>query len=271
MEQTIARFGAPGREMLGILTMPDAPGVRAAWLMCNPFGQEAVRSKPMYRVLSDRLAREGCAALRFDYHGSGDSPGEPGDQSLASWTGDLLAADDWLRRALSQDTMPVHWFGMRLGASLAVLAALHAARRPEHLLLWDPVTDGREYCEFLLARHREDLCIGLDMGWARVRRETGEPEPALPGHVLGFEVGPALTTELQDLGPLPFATLLRDGLRISIALEPDHLAHADLPPGGNLERISIASRIDWTTNDASGTAIAPQEVQRAVLSSVARG
>ena len=268
MEHLIARFGAPDREMLGILSLPDAPPGRAAWLLCNPFGQEAVRSKQMYRILAERLAREGCSVLRFDFHGTGDSPGEAVDQSLGDWISDLLAADMCLRSRQPLAAVTMHWFGLRLGANLAALAAQRAPRRPDQLLLWDPVLSGREYGEFLLARHRESLSDGMHMNWARLRRESGEPEPSLPGNVLGFDVGAALAADLVRLGPPPLAALLNDGLRIGIALDPDRLARMQLPCGAALDPIAIELPIDWTSNDAYGAPIAPQQVQRAVLASI---
>lgn len=270
MERLIARFGAPEREMLGILTLPDELPARAAWLLCNPFGQEAVRSKPLYRILAERLAREGSAALRFDFHGTGDSPGELADQSLGCWITDLFAADAWLRSRQPAVAAQVQWFGLRLGASIAALAALQAHRPPDQLLLWDPVLNGSEYGQFLLARHRETRSEGLHISWARLCREFGELEPTLPGNVLGFDVGSALASDLQAMGPLPLTNLLRQGQRMSLALQADRFARLDLPLGATLDRITIQSPIDWSTNDAEGTAIAPQEVQRAVLASGVR-
>jgi pimeloyl-ACP methyl ester carboxylesterase len=270
VERLIARFGAPDREMLGMLSLPPASPWRGAWLLCNPFGQEAVRSKQAYRVLAERLAREGCAVLRFDFHGTGDSPGELADQSLAGWITDLLAADAWLRTRLQSSSVPVHWFGLRLGASLAALAAGRAAPSPRELLLWDPITNGAQYGHYLLKRHREEMCKGLGMNWVRLRRETGEPEPALPGSVLGFDIGPLLAADLAALGEPPLAALLDKGIRIGVGLEPQRLAHQQVPHNANLERIAIESHIDWNTSDGLGTAIAPQDMQRAVFASVTR-
>jgi hypothetical protein len=270
MEHLIVRFGAPNRELLGFLSLPDATPARGAWLLCSPFGQEAVRSKQLYRVLSERLVREGCAVLRFDLHGTGDSPGELVDQSLAGWITDLLAADAWLRGRLQNTYLPVHWFGLRLGASVAAFAADRAAPRPQELLLWDPIMDGARYGQYLLKRHREEICKGFEMNWVRLRRETGEPEPALPGSVLGFDVGPALAADLAQLSEPPLPALLGKGIRIGVALEPDRLVHDKLPHNASLERIAIESHIDWNSSDGLGTAIAPQDIQRAVLASVAR-
>ncbi len=270
MERLIARFGAPEREMLGILTLPDESPARAAWLLCNPWGQDAIRSKPLYRILAERLAREGCATLRFDFHGTGDSPGNLADQSIGSWIIDLLAADAWLRSRQPVVAVQVYWFGLRLGASIAALAALQAQRRPDQLMLWDPVLNGIEYGQFLLARHRETRSEGLRISWSRLCHEFGEPEPTLPGNVLGFDVGPAMASDLEAMEPLPLATLLQGGQRLSLALQSDQFEQAALPQDAILDRITIVSPIDWSTDDADGTAIAPQEVQRAVLASGGR-
>jgi hypothetical protein len=58
----------------------DAPG--AAVLLCNPFGQEAIRCHRAFRLLSARLASSGIPSLRFDYFGTGDSPGNDGEGDL---------------------------------------------------------------------------------------------------------------------------------------------------------------------------------------------
>jgi hypothetical protein len=77
------------------------PAARAgcAVLLCNPFGQEALRSQRGFRVLADRFARTGCATLGFDYFGTGDSDGDDDDASLATAFGgapssERLADDD---------------------------------------------------------------------------------------------------------------------------------------------------------------------------------
>jgi pimeloyl-ACP methyl ester carboxylesterase len=262
MEYLIVRFGAPRREMVGILSAPDSAPRGALWILCNPFGQEAVRSKPLYRMLAERLARAGCAVLRFDMHGTGDSPGELEDQSLAGWMDDILAADAWTRQRFAGSDLPMCWFGLRLGASLAALAAEKAARAPDRLLLWDPVFDGPRYIASLIEKHRDALKW---MNWERLRRETDEPEPTLPGNILGYEVGPVLAAGLRALDGLPVERLLRRGVRIACALEPARLARSPLPMDPGLNRIAIDSPIDWMSAEALGTAIVPQEVLRTVL------
>ena len=123
MALTPLRFGPPDREMLGMLSSPGAGRGDLAVLFCNPFGQEAVRTKPMYRAFADRLLREGVHALRFDYHGTGDSPGEGDDQTLRAWIADTRAACTALMRAT--DAKRLQLFGLGLGAPIAAQAHRH--------------------------------------------------------------------------------------------------------------------------------------------------
>ena len=54
---------------------PGAPHRDAVAVICPPCGSEYTRSHRTLRHLADRLAAAGIPALRFDYHGAGDSPG----------------------------------------------------------------------------------------------------------------------------------------------------------------------------------------------------
>ncbi len=44
-------------------------------MLCAPIGSEYTRSHRSLRHLADRFARAGIPAVRFDYHGTGNSPG----------------------------------------------------------------------------------------------------------------------------------------------------------------------------------------------------
>lgn len=163
MDISIRRFGARSREVVGVLQHArKGTSLRARYLLCRPLDQEAVRSAAAFRVLSERLSRESCDVLRFDYHGTGDSPGEEQDQSLAGWAKDLLAAHEQLEPG---SAVPVNWFGMGLGATLALRAAEHAITPPRHLVLWEPVLDGASYVQALLSAHREELAREFGHPW----------------------------------------------------------------------------------------------------------
>ena len=262
----IRRFGKD-REMVGVLQHARAGAPpRPSFLLCRPIGQEGTRTASMYRVLSDRLAREGCHVFNFDYHGTGDSPGEENDQSLSRWAEDLQAAHEQL--SVSPDR-PVHWFAMSLGAQIAVRAASHASRPPSQLVLWEPVVDGPSYLETLFAGHRAELEREYHHPWERLLRQGRVEEPSAPGDVLGFMIGEQLARELQQLPVLSLAPALRRGIRIVCGIHKEQrAAFGELvdSSSGLLRLQTVEERINWLSSQAMGTAIVPADVPRTLMS-----
>jgi alpha-beta hydrolase superfamily lysophospholipase len=102
-----------------------------------------------YRHLAERLASAGFHALRFDYHGTGDSSGhadEPG--RLEAWLDNVASAIDELEAVAG--VRSVDLFGVRVGATLAALAA-GRRRDVRSLVLWAPCASGRAYVRELRA------------------------------------------------------------------------------------------------------------------------
>lgn len=267
MDLSIRRFGRPSREMVGV--HQDARGgarARARFLLCRPLGQEAVRTAAVFRVLSDRLAREGCDSLRFDYHGTGDSPGEEQQQSLAAWVEDTLAAHEQLNPCTG---VPIIWFGMGLGATLALRAALRAEAPPSHLVLWEPALDNRAYVQALLEAHRAELVREFGEPWLRLLQTGKAVEPSLPGDVLGFEIGQQLADDLQQLHEDTLAPVLRRRIRVTCAVQADlRPQFADLEGNSMLRLHTVESRTNWMSSQAMGTAIVPPDLPRTLLSTL---
>ncbi len=127
---------------------PAAAARDAVAVICPPVGSEYTRSHRSLRHLADRLARAGIPALRFDYDGIGDSPGDDLDAArLAAWTASVQSAIAHARRLAG--CARVCLVGVRLGATLAALAAREAG--VEHLVLWEPCVKGRRYVRELQA------------------------------------------------------------------------------------------------------------------------
>ena len=104
-----------------------------AVLLCNPFGEEAVRAHRAYRVLAQRLEAAGYATLRFDYAGTGDSGGDSDAFTPDDWIDDIAAAADELRRLAGVSRIVLA--GLRLGATLAAHAAQRSDVRAAHVVL----------------------------------------------------------------------------------------------------------------------------------------
>lgn len=177
-------FGDSRRPLFGIHHAPHAVSRRTGVVICHPFGQEYLRAHRSLRELAGRLADVSFHVLRFDYHGGGDSAGEPGDARVEGWLEDTTAALDEIREAAGSARVAL--VGLRLGATLAALAARRAGG-VEALVLWDPVTEGAAYLRELRAAHRAWLAD-------RARGATVRDDEAL-----GFPLSPALATDLDRL------------------------------------------------------------------------
>jgi len=263
MNPEIVRFGESERTLVGSLLLPQGASPRVGFVLCRPFGSEAIRANMFYRSLANRLAAEGCATLCFDYHGTGESPGESKDQNLSVWQNDILLGDAYLRER--SGVARCHWFGLGLGAALACEAAISTLatnQRPAHLVLWEPIEDGQAYSESMCVKHRCEMERWFRARWSVIRRDFGEPEPALPGVVLGCEIGAELAADLKALRGLPIANLLAAGVRITAGRTA---AAAPWPASPRLRCIPIDNPVDWMTSHAPdgeeyrGAAIVPNE------------
>jgi len=130
-------------------------------VICPPVGSEYTRSHRSLRHLADRLARAGIPALRFDYHGAGDSPGTDLDpRRVEAWRANVLAAIAHARAVSGRAR--VFLVGVRLGATLAALATAEA--EVDRLVLWNPCVKGSSYARELraIALSAERQPQGLD-------------------------------------------------------------------------------------------------------------
>jgi len=125
-----------------------APARDCVAVVCPPIGHEYTRAHRTLRHLADRLASRGIPALRFDYHGIGDSPGTDLDPARVDrWLADIRVA---VARARELTGKPrVCLVGVRMGATLAAMATWDAPA--DLLVLWNPVVKGREFIRELQA------------------------------------------------------------------------------------------------------------------------
>lgn len=255
------RFGPAHRQMVGIYHFPKPAAPQGiAVLLCNPLGQEAIRAHRIFTVLADRLAQHGVPVLRFDYHGTGDSPGDDDLGEMAGWAADILAAQDKLD-ALARPARRV-WIGLRLGAMLCALASRSAAVAPDTLVLWDPVVDGAAYLRELARADREARLGAFSLDRAKHRRVSREPLPSVPSEALGFPIPPALSRQLlaarvEDIGQ---ARCTRIVFAMPAAQAPAWVADLRATRGPDAIAVHrLDDAIDWATNDAGGSTIAPAQ------------
>jgi dienelactone hydrolase len=261
-------FGPASRQLFGLYHAPERDG-NVSVVICQPFGQEAIRAHRLFRVLADRLARAGVAVLRFDYYGTGDSPGDDTDAELEGWRRDVCAAHEELRRRAG--ARRIIWLGSRLGAAMAVLAAKSGRCDPSRLILWDPIVDGARYLDTLRAGHVDALersyCVP-DPTW---RRRLAKDPDAFTDELFGFGVSPAMRQQLRALSS---STLQLTALHETVMLADaeDQAAHqwanAEAARHMPVKISAFQHPLIWTSDPHPNNAMVPTEALQRLMAEV---
>lgn len=265
-------FGHSERHLFGIYHAPLAQdqSSRPAVILCNAFGQEAIRAHRFQRLLAERLARAGHAVLRFDYFGTGDSMGDDTDGDLDGWSQDLLTAHQELQRR-SNATRFV-WVGMRLGACVALQAARSAPTDLARLVLWDPVLDGSRYLAYLRERHISTLENEYSLPLKPVPRDLARDPQCYRDEAIGFALSPHLRTQL---GAIRIQTHVWPATPSDIIV----IANPTTADGKDLEQACARDRgcvrtfvvqhgTNWTTDTADNSALVPAAALMTVVQQV---
>ncbi|HJV68123.1 alpha/beta hydrolase [Ideonella sp.] len=142
-------FGEAETRCFGWYHSPSAPARATGVVLCRPVGYEGTCAYETFTQLAERLADDGFAVIRFDYHGTGDSIGSDADPDrVAAWQACIVAALDEVARLAGSSRLAL--FGVRIGATLA---AQVAARRGgvDSVVWWAPCPTGRAFVRELRA------------------------------------------------------------------------------------------------------------------------
>ena len=180
-------------------------------VICAPTAHEYTRAHRTLRHLAERLAGAGIPALRFDYHGTGDSAGTDLDPArVPAWKESIRTAIAEARRLTGCERVCL--VGVRMGATLA---ALVAEEQPvDTLALWNPVVKGRAYVRELqaiaqmAARASDDLAGGIEAAGFITTAETLAALREIDLRQARPRAGRVLLVQRDDAAgePLPFAT-----------------------------------------------------------------
>lgn len=166
-------------------------------LYLHPFAEEMHASRRVVAQQCRALAAGGHAVLQIDLLGCGDSSGDFGDATWATWVQDALLGLRWLQAQVP--ATPTTWlWGLRAGALLACATASEwLAQHPAdalNLLLWQPMANGQQQLQQFLRLHAAAQWLG--------RSAIGEP-PAQQlaagqnAHVAGYSLSPTLASGLE--------------------------------------------------------------------------
>lgn len=263
-------FGPPSRRLFGLFHAADSARVSdSAVLLCPPMGHEALRSHRFYRLLALRLARAGVPVLRFDPYGTGDSPGDDEDGELDGWRRDIASAHREL--AARSGAARIVWFGARIGATLALQAAVMADPRIARLVLWEPVLDGQAYLEDLREKHVSELELSHslpDPGW---RRSLRVDPTAFSNEAFGFALSPVLRAQIAALTP-PSARVLSEGVDLVTIAKPEEARTRQWAAAqagrGSVRHVPLAHPLIWTSNPSPGNEMVPAEALQRVMAEI---
>ena len=151
----------------------------------------------MAALAARALAADGWQVLQPDLAGCGDSSGTFGGATWPLWLDDLSQA------AESLQTNPLWLWGLRSGALLCAQLA-RTLPAPPHLLLWQPVQQGKTHLQqFLRLKAAARLADGG--GKALIASARADLAAGRTVEVAGYEIAPGLARGLEAaaLAPSP--------------------------------------------------------------------
>jgi len=225
-------------------------GTACGVLICPPFGQESIRTHRLFKLLADRLAREGANVLRFDYFGTGDSPGDDDQVDIDGWIDDIRSAHDELNK---RSDAKIVWVSARLGATVAAMASRAMDIPPHRLVLWEPILSGSDYLDSLAQRHVEHLVATL--GHAR-----GAAADAVEGReALGFALPDRWAQQVGSITVQSMHGARADHIMLVGGREMMAAAASVLQNGSNQELTAheFATPFDWSSEEALNSALVP--------------
>lgn len=136
--------------------LPQGEVKRGRVLYLHPFAEELNTTRRMVAQQARAMAEAGFAVLQMDLMGCGDSSGEFSDASWSDWVEDALVAQQWLTQFTSG---PTWLWGMRSGALIAT-ELLARLTEPAHILLWQPVANGKQMLQQFIRLHTAGQWLG---------------------------------------------------------------------------------------------------------------
>jgi acetyl esterase/lipase len=146
VREEAAFFGGPDR-LFGVTYLPADPAVGV--VICSPIHAELLRNYRREVLLARELARSGYAVQRFQYRGSGNSDGDPADETFESLCQDAEAAAARLVETAGVERLV--FIGTRLGAVAAAVTARAAGAAA--LAMWEPVLNADRYFREIFRGH----------------------------------------------------------------------------------------------------------------------
>lgn len=183
-----------GRLYLSVYHPADTASARGWVLHLPAFAEEMNKSRPMVSKQARALASAGFCVVVPDLYASGDSDGIFAATDWQHWLRDISHILGWIQ---SQGGATVQLWGLRLGCLMALQVARNNPHIVSQLVLWQPVTMGKQYVnQFLRLRMAAGLMEGKSESTAELRAILASGRNL---EVAGYELQPSLVEQLDAL------------------------------------------------------------------------
>jgi len=165
----------------------------------HPFAEEKNMSHPVITKAARKFAASGFPVLRFDLSCCGDSEGEFQDASIINWQEDLSRAIKIFR----QDTGVNHCllWGLRLGASFALMSEKNNSKEISGLILWQPVLDLSLHISQFLRRNISSKILNNRKTPLQISADLKKNEEL--EYIIGYPISINIQKSFNDIGSQP--------------------------------------------------------------------
>ena len=192
-------FGPADHKLFGA-THRSSNAPAGAALLCAPFGEERKCAARLLFETATALQQDGIDTLRFDYSGTGDSPGTHAAATISGWQADCRVAAETLQGAVAN--AKITGIGARLGANL-LLGCESAEGSPSsdtrirRFVLWEPLPTGADYLDEMIRRKQIKEAIGAGQAGEYSRETLWQDSDVVDFD--GFPISATMADELASL------------------------------------------------------------------------
>jgi alpha/beta superfamily hydrolase len=207
-------------------------------IVVPPLFEELARTRKVLVNMARVLAESGIDAIRFDYPGTGLSPGTTDELTLAAAAAALRDAVAYARDCGAKH---IHLLGFRFGAYVA----LHAGIADARLVLWEPVLDLAAYFRELLRVEVSNQVVTY--GAVRCTRDELVAQLRAGQTILvdGNRITPSLCHELDAAPRFDVDALAALGDRVRIIVWESRALEADAARAGIRTALVEGVRFSW--------------------------
>lgn len=173
---------------------PETPP-RAHVIYLPPFTEEMNRCRAMVAEQARWFTREGLSCTLLDFYGTGESPGDLTDATVAIWQQNIA---DTIQQLLARHPGEIYLWGCRLGALTGFDFMQKNPDAMHKLLLWQPIADGKTLVKQIL-RQRSAAQIQKGEAPRPGADRSGRPAPGEIIEVAGYRMGADFLADIEQL------------------------------------------------------------------------